>query len=497
MTSINGSAVLPRADVLEGTAARQTAQDKEEARTIELAQSKLQHFLDNSNENIILCDIGLKKLPDNFFGPLQTLYRDQSPFDPDNAEGETEEEFQARGLIPRLRLNLSNNALEIPPLSLFNLQNITKLDLSHNNLTHLSRHIGKLKNLFSLDISSNRLRWLPWELIQLIELRKLQVIDLDYNPFLQPFLYFGSFGPWHQPCYPPSVSKSRDIEARHWHAPHNVNDAVGRIREFTKTLRQLQMARFQATARKIHGQFPEYDERIYDQAIEHAEWMARFYVNFVVQALSSSSDELMSNKDQPQTTHAASTSVARFGVDGGLLYGQPRCAPSSLPLDEYVFPVTFEKDHLKWTMEQLDEREHIPAEELDSQALRTIFPEPGPSQHEALRKESAVPSLFELALQSATKGSTTGDSKCGVKDLLNEFYEDDPKSVRQGVQTAIDVYEEGGRVCSVCSRSFIIARTEWVEYWHLGPCKPTDNTKIFVPILRRGCSPSCVPAVGS
>lgn len=482
MTSINGSAVLPRADVLEGTAARQTAQDKEEARTIELAQLKLQHFLDNSDENIALCGISLKKLPDNFFEPLQTLFRDPSPFDPDNTEGETEEEFQARGLIPRIRLDLSDNALEIPPLSLFNLQNITTLDLSHNNLTHLSRHIGKLKNLDSLDISSNRLRWLPWELIELFQLRKLHVIHLGGNPFLQPFTYVGPFGPWHQPCYPSFVYQG-DIEFSHWQPPFNVNEALCKIREVGRTWRHLQNAKSHAAATKDQGKLPEHDERTYDQAIEHAKLMLRFYINCAVRGLSPGSDGRLWKNEQPQTMYVASTSVVRFGVDGRLLHGQSRrCAPSALPVDEFVFPAAFEKDHLIWIMEQLEEQEHVPVEELDYQALTAILRQLRPShQHGTLREESAAPSLFELALQSATD----------IKGLLSDLHEHDPESVRQGVQTAIDVHEEGGRVCSFCSRPFIIARTEWVEYWHLGKSLSTDNTKILIPILRRGCSPNC------
>lgn len=465
--STNEPAVPARPNAIEPLPSLETAQDKEAARTIELAHSKLQHFLDNSEENIGLCSIGLKKLPIDFFEPLQTLFRDPSPFDPDNTDGETEVEFQAR-----IRLDLSNNALEILPLSLFGLQNITILNLSHNNLTQLPRHIGKLKNLASLNINSNRLRWLPWELI---ELRNLCVIYLDCNPLLQPFSYVSSFG-------------SSD---QLWLPPTNVGDALRKIRDALKHWRHLRNAKSQA-ALQDRDKSPDFDETPYNHAIEHAEWRARFYINCVVQSFPSDARDLSWKDDQLQMIHIASTPVVRFGVDGRLLHAQTGRAPSSLSLDEFVLPAAFEQDRITRIMEEL-EREDVAAEGLDLQALTAIFQEPGSlQQHATLREGRTVPSLFELALQSATKGSTGEDFKYDIKDLLGMIRDTDPESFRQGLQTAVDVHEEGGRVCSVCSRPFIIARTEWVEYWHLGRSPSLDKTKMFIPILRRGCSQNCV-----
>lgn len=430
-------------------------QEKDEARTIKFARSRIQDFLDNSDENIALFRIGLKKLPEDFFAPLQTLFRDPSPFDPDNAEGETEVEFHARGLIPRIKLDVSNNALQDLPLGMFDLQNITKLNLSHNNLNHLSRHIGKLKNLGSLDVRGNRLRWLPWELIQLSQSGKLKAIDLDYNPFLQPFSFVSCFGSWEQPWIPPS----------------HIELALEKLWCEFKNWRRFRKAKLIA---------PSPQE--YDQAIEHAKWMTHFHLSCI-----------MSWKaEPPHTIHAASSQVVRFGVDGRLLHGQPMHAPSSLPVDEFVYPATFRNDHVTWIMERL-ERESVFDESFDSQAFTGLLAETTSPHRDcaALPVESVVPSLFELALQSATRGSIGHESKYEVKDLLSAVREDDPETLRQGIQTAIDVHEEGGRVCSVCSRPFIIARTEWIEYWYLGKSSSVDNTKAFIPILRRGCSPNC------
>ncbi|RDI76706.1 hypothetical protein Vi05172_g13308 [Venturia inaequalis] len=465
--------VPPRPDSSEPTTARQSAQEKEEALTVDFARSKVQEYLDNSDENIALCRLGLKELPDDFFRPLQTLFRDPSPFDPDNADGETEAQFQARGLIPRIKLNLSNNALQILPLGLFDLQNITKLDLSHNNLNNLPRHIGKLKNLVCLDISGNRLRWLPWELIQLSQSGKLKAIDLDYNPFLQPFSYVSFLGSWARFVGPPSLG-------------FTVEAALSRIRLEVQNWRRFQKAKSEA------GAASSFNERPFNQAIEHAKWMTRFYMNYIMQASCSGAGELLWKSEPPHTIRAASSPVIRFGVDGRLLYGQARCAPSSLPVDEFVYSAIFGEEHITSIMEHWA-RDDISTEEINSQALTRLIDEARSSQQRAVSAEvSAVPSLFELALKSATKGSMGEDSKYDIKDLLGAVREDDPESFRQGIQTAIDVHDEGGRVCSVCSRPFIIARTEWVEYWYLGTSRSIDNTKIFIPILRRGCSPNCV-----
>ncbi|TLD39649.1 leucine rich repeat domain protein [Venturia nashicola] len=459
-------AVPPRLDNTDVRTLLQTAEDKGEARAIELARSKIQYFLDHSVENIALCNSGLIQLPDEVIEPLHTLFRDPSPFDADNTDGETEEEFQARGLIPRIKLDLSNNALQILPHSLFDLQNITKLDLSYNNLTQLPRHIGKLENLGSLDVSGNRLRWLPWELVQLCQSGKLKAISLDHNPFLQPFSYVSCFGSWDRP----------------WIPPIHLEAALDQIRSKIKNWQRFQKAKSDAAA------VPGFNKQPYEQAIEHAKWITRFHINYTMQASYSGADELLWKAEPPHTIHVASTPVVQFGVDGRLLRGQQRCAPSSLPVDEFVYPALFEQDHITWIMDRLADENKCAT--LDSQALAAILRKPGP-QHASSPQKSAVPSLFELALQSATKGSIGEHSKYDIQDLLRAVCDEDPETFRQGVQTAIDVHTEGGRVCTVCSRPFIIARTEWVEYWYLGRSFSADNTKIFIPILRRGCSPNC------
>ena len=69
--------------------------------------------------------------------------------------------------------------------------------------------------------------------------------------------------------------------------------------------------------------------------------------------------------------------------------------------------------------------------------------------------------------------------------------------------------ESGDTKCTICSRSFIIARTEWIEWWEISkseeaplvsaasPLRQMENERDvverMVPLIRRGCSWLCVP----
>jgi len=68
--------------------------------------------------------------------------------------------------------------------------------------------------------------------------------------------------------------------------------------------------------------------------------------------------------------------------------------------------------------------------------------------------------------------------------------------------------ESGDTKCTICKRSFIIARTEWIEWWEISKAEETlasaasplrqiqnerDIVERMVPLIRRGCSWLCVP----
>jgi len=68
--------------------------------------------------------------------------------------------------------------------------------------------------------------------------------------------------------------------------------------------------------------------------------------------------------------------------------------------------------------------------------------------------------------------------------------------------------ESGDTNCTICKRSFIVARTEWIEWWEISkaeehlvsaasPLREMENERDvlerMVPLMRRGCSWLCVP----
>lgn len=111
---------------------------------------------------------------------------------------------------------------------------------------------------------------------------------------------------------------------------------------------------------------------------------------------------------------------------------------------------------------------------------------------------SRAPSLRELALL-----------ECNKAPYLDQFLADDatsaesPEPVIRLLRQAISVRNAGGMTCSVCHRSFVIPRTQWIEWWD---CATYENGLKFprasgaelrpLPFLRRGCSWGCVPTSG-
>jgi len=125
----------------------------------------------------------------------------------------------------------------------------------------------------------------------------------------------------------------------------------------------------------------------------------------------------------------------------------------------------------------------------DSSHLRLYAP---PSPHAlapSATSPSRVPSLLEIALRECSQSPYLPH----LSDLLPP---DCPDSISRLLTAAFSIKDAGGQKCSVCGKEFIVARTEWVEWWDFLPgseCQGGAVAVMGVPLLRRGCSWLCGP----
>ena len=116
--------------------------------------------------------------------------------------------------------------------------------------------------------------------------------------------------------------------------------------------------------------------------------------------------------------------------------------------------------------------------------------------HQALPVQAPAPtgaSLVEMALRSCSKLSYLDQlEECLPSDCAESL----PRLLRQAQVSK----ESGGQHCSVCRRQFIVARTEWIEWYdqvarheHLSAPRGSSRRDL-VPLIHRGCSWNCVPS---
>ncbi|KAF2720241.1 hypothetical protein K431DRAFT_285912 [Polychaeton citri CBS 116435] len=105
-------------------------------------------------------------------------------------------------------------------------------------------------------------------------------------------------------------------------------------------------------------------------------------------------------------------------------------------------------------------------------------------QRRHILQNSAAPSLFELALRSV-------QSTYDLSDLAGISNNDAPSVVLSGLYKASLGQEMGNQACSTCERNFIIARAEWMEYWHCGQPSRQFDQEAVLPLLRKTCSIAC------
>lgn len=123
----------------------------------------------------------LGRLDNETLRPLHQLIRLPVPIN--DAQKITDDHFAP--LTPQIKLFLSRNDLDELPPELWNLGNLNVLSLRSNLLTDISPSIGRLRNLHELNLAGNQLPYLPFELLDLVH-NKLVQLSTKPNPFVRP-----------------------------------------------------------------------------------------------------------------------------------------------------------------------------------------------------------------------------------------------------------------------------------------------------------------------
>lgn len=108
-----------------------------------------------------------------------------------------------------------------------------------------------------------------------------------------------------------------------------------------------------------------------------------------------------------------------------------------------------------------------------------------------LQGQERCPTLFELALRSCVRSPSFRN----IDQILPEHV---PDLVTRGVEWGKKAAEDY-KQCSVCWKTYVMPRAEWIEYWHCAPGRPEDLhcsiETIALPFLRSVCSWGCAHPV--
>ena len=140
------------------------------------AQAKVMACVEAGDEDIDLSAMDLQQIRAPTLRPLR--FNTKQPARRGKGSG-----YQP--LTPSLRLYLSNNVLDDVPSEIYHLTNTEVLSLRNNRIKEILPPIGRLSSLQELNIGSNQLRWLPWELLTLLE-ASLEKCMIHPNPLLRP-----------------------------------------------------------------------------------------------------------------------------------------------------------------------------------------------------------------------------------------------------------------------------------------------------------------------
>jgi Leucine-rich repeat (LRR) protein len=354
-------------------------------------------------------------------------------------------------LTPEIKLFLFSNALSSVPGEIFNIEHLTFLSLRDNQIKELPTGIGKLRNLRDLNISSNALRYLPFELLQLLQQSSsLRMLNIHPNPFYEP------------EC--PLDADGLQVESTQGSPTEPDHEATirGRPQSMSDEEWSRKSQRFWETTHRHSSLIRFFDSNgslLSGPELPHE---ASQPSNPVIDVLKNLESKLIAPKPQYVSLQGPSRPVLQLNTP-------PRSKSpvgNRIPLADFNVP------------------EFPPTSRGTS---------------------SNAPSLLETALRTAYKSSE-------LPSLPSLLPYDAPPHLSSLLRRAHDIKESGGQKCTICRKDFVVKRTEWIEWWEIkrlderekrgqvsvasplwGIENSRDRVESLVPLIRRGCSWRCLP----
>ncbi|KAH7077383.1 hypothetical protein FB567DRAFT_451499 [Paraphoma chrysanthemicola] len=360
----------------------------------------LEYGLDRNAEvydfnSLYLSDADIRRI-----GELSSVIK--SAPDPGN---ELPAEGQYRSMVPKIRVDLSNNRLSRLTPSLFDVQNLTTLTLTGNNIEELPSQISRLRNLRELHISRNNIKWLPYEFI-----------DLHRPMGHSGVRILGDSGvPWLMPTMAQDLTSITDPLVRQLGC--NLSQSITERSDEVDLLTTPEM-------QALHAALDTSPNR--DQLV----WRMRsMELQAIFENMQRATGMEPHEREFEEPDYFARTPVSYFDEMGKLIRDSP-------PLP------TSNQDNFAVITETLRGAHGVPS---------TWFTPP---------EFKAVKSLSTIALHVALRHLSAAD----VRDHI-----DPPPPVADAVLKQAEHNDGGGygvfKKCHVCRKEYVVARAQWIEWW--------------------------------
>ncbi|KAF1845610.1 uncharacterized protein K460DRAFT_366461 [Cucurbitaria berberidis CBS 394.84] len=355
-------------------------------------------------------------------------------------------EGQYRSMVPELYVNLSqNNLCRLTP-HLFDVHSLTTLILRNNDIEELPEQIGQLQNLKTLDVSLNKLKCLPFEILHLLQpYGSLQRLTTIGNPLLEP-MPSARFTAGHARSEVPSLFYTDSfypaLDLEQYEASEQLPDLYGSLDSCSDPEQAVWRIRyFESWADSFGGEMrDEADVNLEDDG---------YYEHHPTLHL----DDVRSVAPR----YIARTLVSFFDQAGNTMKGSTK-QPAS---DDAEYPVIIDTNRGTYGFPS-----------------SSLFSPPSTS-----RVASLITSSLHNVFKKRHRDHLT------IEDLRNMLHDPIPHAANaiftQALKNDIGGYGEF-RKCHVCSKAYVVARAEWIEFWGAG-------YGIFHPLNVKVCSWGCVP----